>query len=707
MYGQLCEGSLGDPVVEIDFGSGSERGDALGTSVTAFSYSTSGELDEGQYTISNTTNGLKGNAWHVTTDHTGDTNGYMMVINSAVLANEGVFYTNTVTGLCTNTTYEFSAWLMNIMNPSVGTDEYHPNVTFRVSDSSGNILGSYETGDIAQTASGTWLQYGFFFTLANDTEVVITILNSAPSAHPGNDIVLDDITFRPCGPTITTTVENKTSNSLIVCENETVTYTLTSEVSSGYANPAYQWQTSTDNGTTWTDISGATLTSHTLLTSSTTGTYMYRMAVGQTSNISSVNCRIVSDVITISVLETPDILTGDAEQSFCTTQNPTIANLVVAPNNAVWYDSHLGGNELPNTTNLADGITYYAAQETDNGCESDDRFAVLVSIVTPNLMVNDFSDIICDDLNDSFEIIDLTNYESEFTTCSDCIFTYFTDEVSAENELEADQIETPTSHNWASTTSAIYVRITSSDKCHQVVELSIELISSPIISISDTVGLCENTSTTINAGSGFDSYSWSTSETTESITVSEAGSYWVTVTQDNGGVICSSTKNFSVILSNMATISNIEVTDWTNSDNIIVVYISDTSIGDYEYSLDGITYQDSNTFSDLTKGDYTVYIRDKNGCGVETQEVFILNYPKYFTPNDDGYNDTWSIKYSETEPTLNIKIFDRYGKFIKQLNATSSWDGTFRGTHLPSSDYWFVVTRDDGKVHKGHFTLKR
>ncbi|WP_372756779.1 hypothetical protein [Mariniflexile sp.] len=80
-------------------------------------------MDEGEYTIANTTSELKSNAWYVTKERTGNTNGYMMIINSAVIANEGVFYTKAISGLCADTTYEFSALLMNIINPLVGTDQ--------------------------------------------------------------------------------------------------------------------------------------------------------------------------------------------------------------------------------------------------------------------------------------------------------------------------------------------------------------------------------------------------------------------------------------------------------------------------------------------------------------------------------------------------------------------------------------------------------
>jgi gliding motility-associated-like protein len=82
-------------------------------------------------------------------------------------------------------------------------------------------------------------------------------------------------------------------------------------------------------------------------------------------------------------------------------------------------------------------------------------------------------------------------------------------------------------------------------------------------------------------------------------------------------------------------------------------------------------------------------------------------YPKFFTPNGDGYNDTWKIKFSDLETSMIIKIFDRYGKLLKELTQNNSWDGTFNGQELPASDYWFAVTRNNGKEYKGHFSLKK
>ena len=159
-------------------------------------------------------------------------------------------------------------------------------------------------------------------------------------------------------------------------------------------------------------------------------------------------------------------------------------------------------------------------------------------------------------------------------------------------------------------------------------------------------------------------------------------------------------------MSNPATITSVTKEDWSDDENVISVYQS--GLGDYEYSLDNRTYQENNTFSNLPDGEYTVYIRDKFGCGTTTKEIYLLMYPRYFTPNGDGHNDTWKVKFSDVEVGLTVGIYDRHGKLIKTLASnTSEWNGTFNGAELPATDYWFIVTRANGTEYKGHFSLKR
>ena len=106
----------------------------------------------------------------------------------------------------------------------------------------------------------------------------------------------------------------------------------------------------------------------------------------------------------------------------------------------------------------------------------------------------------------------------------------------------------------------------------------------------------------------------------------------------------------SRIQTNLA-INSIETKDWTDTENTITVFTTEN--GEYEYSIDGINYQESNVFSGLASGKYTVEVRDKNGCGTAKDEIFLLMYPKFFTPNGDGFNDTWKIKFSDIEARFN------------------------------------------------------
>ena len=201
-------------------------------------------------------------------------------------------------------------------------------------------------------------------------------------------------------------------------------------------------------------------------------------------------------------------------------------------------------------------------------------------------------------------------------------------------------------------------------------------------------------------------YLWSTGATTQSITVNGAGTYTVDVSIIYGVGICTSTAEIVVSPSGPPTFVEIETSDWTANSNTITVVA--TGPGDYEYSLDGVNYQESPIFNNLAVGIYTVYINDINGCGSIPVEVLLLNYPKFFTPNGDGINETWRIPLSFHEPGMEIKIFDRYGKFITAFGPFApGWDGTYNGERLPSTDYWFVVTRQDGKIHRGHFSMIR
>ena len=199
------------------------------------------------------------------------------------------------------------------------------------------------------------------------------------------------------------------------------------------------------------------------------------------------------------------------------------------------------------------------------------------------------------------------------------------------------------------------------------------------------------------------------------ITLSEPGTYAVIATSSFG---CESFPVvFPVVESAIATITLDDVTIVELSDNnSITIATNNLGIGDYEFALydSAGPYQDEPVFNNVGAGVNTIYVRDKKGCGIASLEVFVLGFPKYFTPNADGFNDTWNIKglsdaYSQDSKIL---IFDRYGKLIKQLDPRGDgWNGTFNGQELTASDYWFMVDLFDvsgnKKTYRGHFSLVR
>ena len=230
---QLCQGSLGDPVVNITFGAGQNPGPAV-SSGTNYSYVASGCPDDGNYTVANSVGSCFNNTWHSTRDHTGNPNGYMMVVNASYTP--GDFFVKKVDGLCPNTTYEFAAWIYNLLQPyACQANGIKPNITFNIETADGHVLQTYSTGDIQHDEG--WKQYGFFFSTTTEiNSVVLRMTNNAPGGC-GNDLLLDDITFRACGPLVSANI-NGSLDSVDVCTGDKSVFTFLADVSSGYSDPA-------------------------------------------------------------------------------------------------------------------------------------------------------------------------------------------------------------------------------------------------------------------------------------------------------------------------------------------------------------------------------------------------------------------------------------------------------------------------------------
>jgi gliding motility-associated-like protein len=249
--------------------------------------------------------------------------------------------------------------------------------------------------------------------------------------------------------------------------------------------------------------------------------------------------------------------------------------------------------------------------------------------------------------------------------------------------------------------------------------ISLNVEKTPNIELNSTNLICSNIPTffvTLDAGfldnssaANFN-YNWKKDGailniTTPTLGVNSEGNYTVEVVNQTG---CSRTRSIQVTASNSATITSIDIVDLVDSNTVT---INTTGPGDYEYSMDYLNglWQDSNFFSNVPGGIHEIFVNDKNGCGVVSKEITVLSIPKFFTPNNDSYNDFWTVKGMISYPNAELRIFDRYGKLLKELRSTSlGWDGTFNGQELPASDYWYVFKMDATAPEKrGHFSLKR
>lgn len=303
-FSQICTGSFGDPVVNIDFGRGTSNFGPSLRSSTNYQYVASLNPGDGSYTI---VKKIGGGAWFNTINLTpNDPDGYMMMINASYQA--GVFYETAITtDLCPNTTYEFAAWVTNLLTYSANK----PNLTFSILTPDDQLLGTYNTGDILETPVSAWKQYGFLFRTSNSAKVKIRITNNGPGGD-GNDLALDDITFRACGPKITPLTDNVSQTEKTICEGNGVVLSATVD---GSPTLQYQWQKML--GGQWADLNGENAIQLNLTAGSLpAGDFQYRLMAAEATNFSSPACRTTSQPITIHVKPLPKPVVV-AEQTVC------------------------------------------------------------------------------------------------------------------------------------------------------------------------------------------------------------------------------------------------------------------------------------------------------------------------------------------------------------------------------------------------------
>lgn len=296
----LCEGSLGENIfTDGDFGSGTANVVTTDPGLApGYTYQSSPPPQDGLYTIANNTTNWGSFAntfWINIGDNSNDPSGYMMVVNAS--NTPGVFYERTIDDLCENTVYQFSADIINLFIP--GQNGNLPNVDFLLDG-----MVQYSTGNIAEDAS--WNTYGFLFSTGpGETSKTLTLRNNAPGGF-GNDLALDNISFRACGPEVTIN-----TTAPVICDGESAE--LVATIQEGiYDTPVYQWQQSTDQGMTWTDLPDGQSLNYPL-PNPIDGVYYRILVANGSSNLDNSKCRAISPV---HILEVQPIY-FDIETTIC------------------------------------------------------------------------------------------------------------------------------------------------------------------------------------------------------------------------------------------------------------------------------------------------------------------------------------------------------------------------------------------------------
>jgi gliding motility-associated-like protein len=438
-------------------------------------------------------------------------------------------------------------------------------------------------------------------------------------------------------------------------------------------------------------------------------------------------CPIIGEAL-ISINELPETPTIELTQCDLDEVNSqdgiTIFNLeqiITGDNSYSFYETFTdseNGNFIQETIGYLNttpfNTTIYYKKVNEYGCESvgELNLEVIPTLTDANSQRTIY---VCDKnpedliLNGNFNLLEAI----EPNTLENFEVSFYKNRQNASLEIE------PISASYTSEPTTIFARIENDNQCVNVLEITLVVNPTPRLDYPDKILFCtDGPPITIFAPEGFDFYRWTQLNANATLELSDTNELELTGT----GVyelevgysyvigetyICTNTKRFEVIPSNRAVIDEVNIQDFSENNTVEILVSGD---GDYEFSTDGINYQDSNIFNDVFPGIYTIYVRDKNDCGITEDLISVVGYPKFFTPNGDGVHDSWQLigLNSEFQPNSTISIFNRYGNLVAAFDANSSgWDGTYNSTTLPEADYWFKTVLEDGRIFKGHFALKR
>ncbi|GGC37293.1 hypothetical protein GCM10011386_31740 [Parapedobacter defluvii] len=624
LTGYAQSGSVGDPIINITFGTATDPNFGGGT--TTYFHNQTSELNDGEYRLgSNINQGRTG--WHNLRDHTnGQGEGMMLIVNASYDAGE--FYRIRVSGLCQDTRFRFSAWIANANRAEeCDGNPIPPNVRFVVEDLNGNVVSSpYATGNIQATSSPLWQQYGFEFDTGNQSEFDLVLINDNPGGC-GNDLAIDDIQFRPYGPQLSLIMDEtfRQADTLFFCEDDVSPITLSAKIISddSYATaPAYQWQTRQEGQVSWIDMPGK---NDPQLSITPTPNQWYRLTVAATTgNLDNLLCRISSDSIRLArIVPQADIADIEMPGPICDDSSIQLdppEYTGAGPLTYQWLlDDGNGVSELPGATS-----TDYEFQARAAGTVRLLRQAV--------------------------------------NGCGDPFITHI---------FEVEVTET------------IHTALTLPQDVI-CVDDGFLLLSGGILINSDGEG--------VYSGNGVvDGRFYPT--------LAGVGEHAITFSPPPG-TLCAVPSQATITVLDSIYLEPMAEIVLLRGQHITLRAQTDASQFRWsnEPGLDNYHIQNPVASPDETTT-YTLTAANSAGCektvNVTVTVLKDLSVPNSFTPNGDGFNDTWQINGLEEYPNVVIQVFNRWGTLVFSSKGYSiPWDGSFNGAPLPVATYYYTLSSD-------------
>ncbi|WP_440067468.1 T9SS type B sorting domain-containing protein [Tenacibaculum discolor] len=336
----------------------------------------------------------------------------------------------------------------------------------------------------------------------------------------------------------------------------------------------------------------------------------------------------------------------------------------------------------------------------------------------------------------------ITKSNGALTTATHSIEFYKT---ASDASLQTNKILPPYEDHLFTDNSEVYVRIVSKNNnaCESVGKFTLHVQEIPVPqgNLNDIILCVDNPrlnpqphTVALNADTGniTDTYKWYlngsliSGKNSSILNASSAGEYKVEAyrTHPNISSPFMGYNTFFVKESNQALIVNIKSVDDQDNPDSNKIEITVDGLGEYEYALNSTNLSDfgkgnenlTHTFTNIPPGLNSISIRDRNGCGVTTSnKISTIYFQRHFTPNGDGYSDTWKILGIDNEyyNVIKVQIFNRFGKLINEITDKNhpGWNGIYNGTILPSNDYWYnaELINSNGEIRKkiGHFSLLR